>query len=65
MKTDKSFTELKAELDEVLESLQAEDADIDQALKSYERGMELAGLLEAQLKSAENKVIKLKKKFDS
>ena len=65
MKMVKTFAELKAELDEVLDSLQADNADIDEALKSYERGMELVGLLEAQLKQAENKVTKLKKKFDA
>lgn len=65
MKKEKSFAELKAELEEVLDALQRDDAEIDDALKSYERGMELVGLLEAQLKQAENKVTKLKKKFDA
>jgi len=63
-KTERSFAELKRELDKVLDSLQANDADVDVALKSYERGMELVKQLENQLKNAENKVIKLKAKFD-
>ena len=63
--TDKSYTELKHELDEVLDSLQSDDIDVDDALRSYERGMELVKLLEAKLKTAENKITKLKQKFDS
>lgn len=59
-----SYAELKQELDSVLDSLQRNDIDVDDALKSYERGMELIGLLEAKLKSAENKITKLKQKFD-
>ncbi len=59
-----SYAELKNELDKVLDSLQRDDIDVDDALKSYERGMELVGLLEARLKTAENKIIKLKQKFD-
>ena len=64
-KTEKSFNELKAELEEVLDSLQREDGDIDEAIKSYEQGMQLIGLLEQHLKTAENKITKLKKKFES
>jgi exodeoxyribonuclease VII small subunit len=60
----KTFTQLKAELDEVMEELRRDDADIDSAMKSYERGMELVALLETQLKTAENNITKLKAKFD-
>lgn len=61
----KTFIQLRSELDTILEELQRDDADIDVAMKSYERGMELVALLEAQLKLAENKVTKLKSKFDA
>lgn len=63
-KENQTYLGLKQELDEVLDSLQREDIDIDEAMKAYERGMELVTLLEAQLKLAENKIVKLKTKFD-
>lgn len=64
-KENQTYTELKLELDEVLNALQQDDISVDDALKAYERGMELVGLLETQLKLAENKITKLKKKFDN
>ena len=63
-KKEENYSKLKQELDEVLNSLQQEDIDVDDALKMYERGVELAALLEKQLKLAENKIVKLKTKFD-
>lgn len=59
-----TYAELKTELDELLDTLQQENISVDEALKSYERGMELIRLLEATLNEAENKIIKLKAKFD-
>ncbi len=64
-KPEKSYRELKEELDTVLETLQRDDIDVDDALKAYEQGMSLVKELESQLKSAENKVTKLKAKFDA
>lgn len=62
---ERTYAELKLELDELLDNLQQEDIDVDDALKTYERGMELVKQLEDKLKSAENKIIKLKAKFDA
>lgn len=59
-----SYEQLKAELDGILAELQQGDLDIDQALKHYERGLELVRQLEAYLKTADNKVRQLKAKFD-
>ena len=59
-----TYTELKKELDTLLESMQRDDSNVDEALKLYERGMELVKLLEATLKEAENKIVKIKAKFD-
>ncbi|MDB5182261.1 MAG: exodeoxyribonuclease small subunit [Candidatus Saccharibacteria bacterium] len=59
-----NYAELKLELDELLDSLQQDDISVDDALKAYERGMELVKLLEATLNEAENKITKLKAKFD-
>ncbi|CAN5385299.1 hypothetical protein BH10PAT3_BH10PAT3_5090 [soil metagenome] len=59
-----TYAELKLELDELLDTLQQEDISVDDALKNYERGMELVSLLELTLKEAENKITKLKQKFE-
>lgn len=58
-----SYTNLKAELDQLLSKLQAEDVELEDAMKLYERSMEIVTQLELQLKNAENKIIKLKNKF--
>ena len=56
--------ELKSELDELLDSMQQNDIGVDEALKTYERGMELVKQLEATLNEAENKITKIKAKFE-
>lgn len=58
------YKTLKAELDDVLDKLQSSDIDVDEAVKLYERGMELTSLLQDQLTAAQNKVTKLRAKFD-
>lgn len=63
-KKEPSYSDLKQELDELLVKLQREDIDVDEALGLYERGMELTKQLEAMLKETENKITKLKTKFD-
>lgn len=65
--TDKTLTyqDLNRELETVLGCLQSGDLDIDAAVKAYERGMELVKKLEAYLKEAENKIIKVKADFGS
>jgi exodeoxyribonuclease VII small subunit len=62
-KTD--YAELQRELDSILERLQHDEVDIDAAVKSYERGMEIVKELEAHLKAAENKVTKLQARFEA
>ena len=59
-----TYAELKVELDGLLDTLQQDDISVDDALKGYERGMELVKQLEATLKDAENKITRLKAKFD-
>ena len=60
---DINYQELQQELDTILHKLQHNELDIDAAIKSYERGMEIVKILEKYLKEAENKVIKLQAKF--
>jgi exodeoxyribonuclease VII small subunit len=57
------YKALQAELDDIMQSLQHDDIDIDMATKSYERGMEIITQLEAYLETAENKVQKLRVQF--
>ena len=64
MAKEKTYQELKAELDTILAQLQTDDFDIDEALKLYERGIEITKQLETQLKAAENKIAKVKASFD-
>ena len=59
-----TYMELKSELDELLDSMQQNDIGVDEALKTYERGMELVKQLEATLNEAENKITKIKAKFE-
>lgn len=61
----KTYAELKSELDDVLFTLQQDNIDVDDALKTYEKGMELVAKLESQLKEAEIKIVKLKARFDN
>ena len=59
-----NYRELSAELDTILAQLQTDDFDIDEALKLYERGIEISKQLETYLKSAQNTVSKIKDNFD-
>jgi exodeoxyribonuclease VII small subunit len=59
-----TYQELKVELDQVMSKLQQEELDVDEALKLYERGLQLVQELEKYLKTAENSVKQLKAKFD-
>jgi exodeoxyribonuclease VII small subunit len=53
-KLTKSYRELMTELDEVIELLHAENVDVDEALKLYEKGKALTKQLTAYLEQAEN-----------
>lgn len=61
----KSYRELSLELESITQQLQREGLDIDDALKGYERGLQIIKELEAYLKTAENKVVQLQTKFSS
>lgn len=61
----KDYRAMAAELDAILEVLQTSDIDIDEAVQAYTHGMEIIEELEKYLKSAENKVTKIKKSWDT
>lgn len=54
------YQTLSAELDGVLAKLQNPDIQVDEAIALYERGLALVAQLEKHLKTAENKLTKIK-----
>ncbi len=66
-KEQSSFNFAKAfeELEKITREFESETLDIDEGLKKFERGLELARKLKSKLQDIENKVEKIKKKFDA
>lgn len=60
-----NYQGLSAELEAILSELQSGELDIDEAVKKYQRGMEIVQELQKYLKEAENKVKKVKADFSS
>ncbi|MEI6751264.1 MAG: exodeoxyribonuclease VII small subunit [Candidatus Saccharibacteria bacterium] len=58
------YRKLSAELEELTNSMQSSDIDIDSAAEAYERGLQIIDLLETHLKTTQNKVNRLKASFD-
>ena len=59
MSEQKTYRQMRNELDEIMTNLHTTDLDIDLAIKQYERGMKLIKELEAYLKKAELKIQKV------
>lgn len=55
----KSYTQLRRELDEALAWFEQDDIDIDEAILQYKKASNLAKQLEAYLLHAENKIKKI------
>lgn len=51
---------LRAQLDAILLEIRAGDLDIDEASEQYEKAREIAEKLDKYIKTAENKVTKIK-----
>lgn len=62
-KKNSSFAEAFTELEEITSWFETSDVDLDEGLKKFERGLELAQACKAKLAEVENKVVDLKKKF--
>jgi exodeoxyribonuclease VII small subunit len=60
----KTYQELESELQDILAWFESDSFDVDEAVKQYERGLELIKALEAHLGTAENTVRELKSRFD-
>lgn len=52
------------ELESITAWFESEQVDLNAALAKFERGMELAGDLKKELETIENRVEKIKAKFD-
>ena len=62
-KKDLNFAKAFEELETITEWFEREGADLDEGLKKFERGLELAKFCKEKLSEVENKVETIKKKF--
>jgi exodeoxyribonuclease VII small subunit len=60
MSDSKSYRVLNEELEEVIQKLQSEGLDVDEVVKEYQKGINLVETMETYLKSAKNKITKIK-----
>ena len=60
MSDSKSYRVLNEELEEVIQKLQSEGLDIDDVILEYQKGINLVETMEKYLKSARNKITKIK-----
>ena len=58
-----SFRDSLTELERLTAALEADDIDLDEAIRAFEAGSELAARLQKQLIAAEQKIIKIKSQF--
>lgn len=58
-----SFEKSFSELEKIVQELESDKIDLDEGLKKYERGLELAAACQKKLKEVENKVRLIKAKF--
>jgi exodeoxyribonuclease VII small subunit len=59
-----AFEPALIELEEITAWFESSEADLDQGLAKFERGMELAAQLKEHLAQVENKIEKIKQKFE-
>lgn len=60
-----NFESALKELEDITRWFESSDADLDQGLVKFERGMELASQLKNHLTSVENRVEKIKQRFSA
>lgn len=58
-----NFAEAFKELEEIVQWFESTEVDLEEGLKKFERGLELAKKCRARLGEVENKVTKIKEKF--
>ena len=59
-----NFADAFKELEGIVEWFETQEVDLEEGLKKFERGLELAKKCRARLKDVENKVVQIKAKFD-
>lgn len=64
-KKPESFADAFHELEKITEELEGESLDLDAAIEKFERGLGLAQQLKVKLTSVEQRVEKIRKKFDA
>ncbi len=62
MTKQKTYKELRAELDDVLSWFEADNLDVDEAIDKYKQAIKLTGELQDYLKTVKNTVKKLTNK---
>jgi exodeoxyribonuclease VII small subunit len=60
-----NFADKLAELEAITEWFESDNVDLNESLTKFERGMELSGELKKELQQVENRVEKIKQKFDA
>ena len=58
-----AFADAFQELEAITEWFETQNVDLDEGVKKFERGLELAAMLKAKLADVEDTVVTLKKKF--
>lgn len=58
-----NFTKGYDELEKIVADFEARELDLEKDLPRFERGLELAGLLQKRLNQIENKVVEIEKRF--
>lgn len=59
-----NFGETFSELEKITAWFERGDVELEEGLKKFERGLELAQKLKSRLKEVENKVTEIKAKFE-
>ena len=60
-----NFAEAFKELEEIVKWFETTEVDLEEGLKKFERGLELARKCRARLGDVENKVTQIKEKFST
>ena len=59
-----NFSESFKQLEKIVEGFEREEIDLEEGLKKFETGLELAAKCKSRLAEIENKVKEIKRKFD-
>ena len=57
--------QFRKEIEKINEWFQQEDIDLDEALESYEKGMELIKKRKERLRESENRLEEIKRKYEA